>query len=502
MSNNVHELAPEYDVIVVGGGGAGMAAAAQAAQMGARVVVIEKNPALGGTTSMAIGSMSASLSSLQYKAKVYDSHDSHFEDMAKFAGDFVERDNLELRRVYVENSGPTLEWLRNLGIAFFGPMPEPPHTQPRMHNVLPNSSAYSHYLGKEARKHGATILVSTRAIELIQDQDGVTGVQVEHHGETLTLRAKGGVILAAGDFSSSNELKKNYINDLAALVPGINRASTGDGIRMGVDAGGHVINADLALGPELRFAVPEKKLLLQRIPPNRLVTFAMRTAIRWMPDAIMRPFIMQFATVYLAPSARLFDEGAILINDNGERFTDEREKPWLVLPSQSGGLGYILFNAEHAQTLKSWPKYISTAPGVAYAYLQDYRRNRRDIFHKANSVEEMASKLKVSVEKLRDSINSAREDGVNWEPPFVALGPVYSWIVLTEGGLAVDRSTRVLAVDGTPIPGLYAAGSNGQGGLLLEGHGNHVGWAMVSGRLAGMNATKRATDHGSSPTQT
>jgi hypothetical protein len=39
--------------------------------------------------------------------------------------------------------------------------------------------------------------------------------------------------------------------------------------------------------------------------------------------------------------------------------------------------------------------------------------------------------------------------------------------------------------DNNAIPGLYAVGANGQGGLLLGGHGNHIGWALVSGRLAG-----------------
>jgi hypothetical protein len=41
---------------------------------------------------------------------------------------------------------------------------------------------------------------------------------------------------------------------------------------------------------------------------------------------------------------------------------------------------------------------------------------------------------------------------------------------------------------GMPIPGLFGAGSTGQGGLLLEGHGHHLGWAFVSGRIAGRNA--------------
>ncbi|MND06365.1 hypothetical protein D3C83_276970 [compost metagenome] len=47
---------------------------------------------------------------------------------------------------------------------------------------------------------------------------------------------------------------------------------------------------------------------------------------------------------------------------------------------------------------------------------------------------------------------------------------------------------EVVRADGTVIPGLYAAGATGQGGLLLEGHGHHLGWAFISGRIAGRNA--------------
>jgi fumarate reductase flavoprotein subunit len=60
--------------------------------------------------------------------------------------------------------------------------------------------------------------------------------------------------------------------------------------------------------------------------------------------------------------------------------------------------------------------------------------------------------------------------------------------VFSEGGLKIDSQFRVMSREGRPIPGLFAAGSAGQGGLLLEGHGHHLGWAFTSGRLAGRNA--------------
>ena len=47
---------------------------------------------------------------------------------------------------------------------------------------------------------------------------------------------------------------------------------------------------------------------------------------------------------------------------------------------------------------------------------------------------------------------------------------------------------EVLTTAGEPIPGLYAAGSCGQGGVLLAGHGHHLAWAFTSGRIAGVSA--------------
>ena len=79
-------------------------------------------------------------------------------------------------------------------------------------------------------------------------------------------------------------------------------------------------------------------------------------------------------------------------------------------------------------------------------------------------------------------------------PPFYALGPAKAYIIFTNGGLKVTERLEVVNVAGAIIPGLYAAGSNGQGGMLLEGHGHHLGWAFVSGRLAGRHAALLACD--------
>jgi fumarate reductase flavoprotein subunit len=74
------------------------------------------------------------------------------------------------------------------------------------------------------------------------------------------------------------------------------------------------------------------------------------------------------------------------------------------------------------------------------------------------------------------------------KPPFHALGPAKGWIVITEGGLAVNDKLQVLDNDDRPIPGLYAGGTGAQGGMIIWGHGLHICWAVTSGRLAAENA--------------
>jgi succinate dehydrogenase/fumarate reductase flavoprotein subunit len=479
------------DVVVVGGGAAGLATAVQAAQLGAEVILVEKNPRLGGTSALSVGSISASLTDFQRRKGIRDSLAEHYEDMGKFAGDIVHRDNVALRRLYVANTGETVRWLTSLGVAFFGPMPEPPHRHARMHNVLPHSGAYIHWLRKAAVGLGVRIITGTRAERLLREDERVTGVACAGpDGRSSTIRAAYGVVLAAGDFSASAELKTEHLGAEVARVEAINPASTGDGQRLGIEAGGRLRNADLALwGPEMRFVTPPRKLLLQRLPPVRALTVFLQLALRWMPQRLLRPFIMAFATSYLAPSHELYRSGAILVNGNGERFTDETKQPWLDLPNQPDGVGYIVLDARVAALFRKWPKYVSTAPGVAYAFIDDYRRNRKDIFHEADTVEGLAARIRVPADRLAAAMTGTGTlpDGTRrcGQAPFIALGPVKSWIVMTDGGLVIDETMRVLDTEDRPIPGLYAAGSTGQGGLLLQGHGNHLGWAFVSGRLAG-----------------
>ncbi len=482
-----------FDVVVVGGGGTGLMAAWAAAKEGRSVLLLEKGERVGGTTGMSVGTITATATRLQKAAGITDNADDHFEDMAKFAGPLINRDNLELRRLLVDNSRETVEILTDMGVVFVGPLPEPPHRLPRMHAIIPHSSGYIRQVAKACRQVGVEIRTSAPVAELVRENGRVAGVKLKGGGEVSARRS---VILASGDISSSPlEYKSRFMSGPLLDIDGINPLSTGDGQRMGEEAGGVVINGDLAWGPEIRFKAPPNASIISKIPRLPWLARLIGMAMKVMPDAVMRPFLLGFVTTFLAPSQLLFKKGALLVNMRGERFCDESDRPQDHIGRQEGKQAWIILGGEVAGQFREYPNFISTAPGVGYAYLQEYERTRSDIVHKADDLDALAAKIGVPAAALKASVasfNSSRTDGDERQPmmqaPYYALGPAISWIVFSEGGLKVDTQLRALDADGQPIPGLYAAGSAGQGGVLLEGHGHHLGWAFTSGRLAGRHA--------------
>lgn len=493
--------ASEYDVVVVGGGGAGLAAASAAARLGRRVVLLEKNPELGGSTAWSVGSVSATCTPHQIAQGIKDTPQHHWEDLKRFSGELAPRDNSALARVLTENAPEMFRWLLSTGLEFVGPFPEPPHRQPRMHNVLPNSKAFPYLLGRHCRKLGVDIRLNTRAYRLIADSGRIIGVAATLlDGRRCDFIARGGVVLAGGDFSASREMKAKYASEEVAGVDAVNPTSTGDGIRMALEHGAVVVNGDHLRGPIMRFVPPQRPKLIQRLPPLRWLTRAMRWSFDYLPAWLLRPFLMSFLTTALAPSHDLFRHGAILVDTEGLRFADEHNQPDRAAAKRRAGMAFIVFDNLVAERFSTWPNFISTAPAVGYAYLDDYRRTRRDIFHRSGTLAGLAARMEVPRESFETTVadynegkaaHGASERGARPPvavPPFFALGPAKAYIIFTNGGLKVTERLEVVNAAGAIIPGLYAAGSNGQGGMLLEGHGHHLGWAFVSGGIAGRQA--------------
>lgn len=483
------------DVLVIGGGGAGLAAAIEAKSCGASVILLEKNPELGGTTAWSIGSFTATQTPHQFAAGIVDDGpDAHFADMPKFSGPHADRDNPALRRLFVDHANETLRWLMSMGVEFFGPMPEPPHSKARMHNVLPNSKAYIHRLGRHARKIGIDIRCGMRASRFLLDDGRVCGVAADGPGGPVEIEARQ-TVLASGDYAASETLKAKYISDEISRVDAMNPTATGDGHEMAFPLGARVINGDVLSGPNLRFVPPPKESLDRRLPPSRILTKLMKIALQYAPSRILRPFVLRFTTTSMAPELDLFAKGALLVNKTGERIDAPPPKLGLRTAEQPDKIGYVVMDAKLAKLFSSWPNFIATAPGVAYAYFDDFRKTRPDIFFKADSLDELARKTGMDAKALRASVdahNGAGPQNRLETGPFYAMGPAKSYIVLTDGGLAVNERLQLLGEGDRPIPGLWAAGSAGQGGLMLKGHGHHIGWAFTSGRIAGRSAALAA----------
>lgn len=484
------------DVLVIGGGGAGLAAALEAAQLGRNVILLEKNPATGGSTSWSVGSITATNTPHQRRAGITDSADAHFEDLGKHAGALAPRDNLRLRRILADNTSDMMDWLTAMGVVFVGPEEEPPHRVARMHNVVPNSRSFAYHLTRHCRKAGVDIRLNTVTERILLEDNCAVGVAARlADGSEHLFRATQGIVLASGDYSAAPDLKEKLASPEVAPVDAVNPTATGDGHRMALAIGATVVNGDIVRGPIMRFIAPTRPNILQKLPPTRWIAQCIAWSARHLPQWILRPFLMSFLTTAVSPSVDLYREGGILINKRGERFTDELGRPNQDTARQPDRVAWIVFDSAVAAKFSAWPYYISTAPGVAYAYLDDYRRNRPDIFHKADTIAQLAEHMGVPAQALERTLAqyNAGERGKRpalGQGPFYALGPVRSYVVFTDGGLRVNPRLEVLRADGTPIDGLYAAGSAGQGGLLLEGHGHHLGWAFISGRIAGRNAAR------------
>ena len=210
----------------------------------------------------------------------------------------------------------------------------------------------------------------------------------------------------------------------------------------------------------------------------------MKFALTRLPAAITRPLVLRAAMTALAPERALYEEGGILVNRDGKRFADELGLPAEAIARQPGGEAWLVIDARIAQLYERWPHYVSTAPGVAFAYIDDYRKVRPDIFHAAPDAALLARAIGAPADALAATIAASKLSA----GPYVALGPLKAWMLLTHIGLAVTTRFEVLNQAGAAMPGLYAAGGAGQGGFNSIYHGHSLGWAFTSGRLAGRAA--------------
>jgi fumarate reductase flavoprotein subunit len=398
---------PAYDVIVVGGGGSGLAAAVSAAEHGASVLLLEKQPNLGGATGIAVGSLTANRTRLQRQAGIQDSLEAHAEDAAQFAPPEIEaRNNEAMRRFFLSHSAETFEWLSGMGLRFLGPNPEPPNRVARMHNVIPGAKIYIETLYARLLRLGGRVLTSVPVTDLILENGRVIGVVAQVEGQPTRLQATRGVVLAAGDYANAPEIIARFKGDRFKEIEGIFPHAHGDGHLLAERAGARLTNMDVTYGPELRFIAPKARPFQQLLPTRGPLASLIGRLAPLVPDFIMNAMIRRLLVTWQHPENALFDDGAILVNRQGERFCDERVWPdrEIAIARQPDKFCYILLDRRLSERYSQWPHYISTAPRIAYAYAADYLRLRPDVAISAASLEELASQRGLPADTLVETV--------------------------------------------------------------------------------------------------
>ncbi len=477
----------EVDVVVIGFGISGSCAAVTAAEAGARVLVLEKAAAAGGTSAMAGGHFYLGGGTAVQEAT---GHADSAEEMYKYLVAVTEDPELDKIRAYCDGSVEHFNWLEALGFQFErsyypGKVVVPPGTEglsytgnekvwpyceqatpaPRGHSVpvpgeLGGAAMVIDLLLKRAEQLGVAFRYETGATNLVVEDGAVVGVNWKHFTETGAVKAKS-VIIAAGGFAMNPEMVAEYTPALGqerktkhhgTVAPYIlgNPHDDGLGIKLGVSAGGVAKNLDQLF------------ITAAAYPPEILLT-------------------------------------GVIVNKNGERFVAEdsyHSRTSAFVLEQPDQAAYLIVDEAHMQmpemplikfidgweTVAEMEAALGIPAGKLAATLDRYNENA-------------AAGVDPDFHKQPDYI--AAQDTGPWAAFDLTLG-VAMYSGFTMGGLTVSIDGEVLDADGAPISGLYAAGACASN-IARDGKGYasgvQLGEGSFFGRRAGEHAARRAGKH-------
>ncbi|RMF20281.1 MAG: FAD-dependent oxidoreductase [Deltaproteobacteria bacterium] len=456
------------DVIVVGLGCAGAAAAIEAARAGAEVLAVERASAGGGTSSMSGGVIYLGGGTpLQKACGFEDSPEEMFKYLMAACGPRPDEDKI---RVYCEHSVEHYHWLLDQdvpfkpvfyphysgepptddGLVFSGneqahPFCEIARPAPRGHVPQIPGQAGGLLMKKllaSVERHGVTIRSDSRTDGLVLAADGsVVGVRVRTFGESATLRARRGVILAAGGFINNDAMLDLYAPLLKACKFRVGAdGDDGSGIRLGMAAGGAAINMHMG------------SISLPIIPPKKL-------------------------------------QKGILVNRQGQRFINEdayygRLGEYALY--HQGGQAYLVLDNETFERPAIEREIVAVGETVAEV--------ERELGLPEGSLQQTVDLYNRHAENGCDPVFGKAAEWITplVHPPFAALdcttsGSLYA--AFTLGGLRTGIDGEVLTADGDRVPGLYAAGRT-SASLAAPGYasGISIGDGTFFGRRAGRAA--------------
>jgi len=474
------------DVVVCGYGGAGAAAALEARGAGADVLVLERASGGGGSTQMSSCEMYLGGSGGTALQKDLGLEDSTDNMIAYITECFGEHGDPEKIRLYAEGAAAHFDWVESLGVPyrralltdrvvvpesdesllFTGnerawPFTEVAQPVPRGH--VPSKVGdeggrmFMQALMAAVEAAGALIRPDARAVALLQDDTGrVRGVVARIDGEERPIEASRGVILSAGGFVMNRRmLEQHAAHSLAFGEPYGNPWDMGDGIQMGLAAGGNAINMDQCF-----------------------VSFA-----------FYPPASLTYGILVNRQGQRFINEDAYLARLGHYAGQQERQEVYLLVqnedfepshymdpPPPIVGTGDTVAEVEREAGLPEGALQATVAYYNAHA-----ARGEDPLFHKSRDW------LK-PIDKPPYALVSYRPADVKYP-----LGQGPGWLMFTLGGLETLPTGEVLTPQGDIVPGLYAAGRTTAGlPRTARGYasGMSVGDATFFGRLAGRQAAQ------------
>ena len=459
----------DCDVLIVGFGCAGACAAIEAAEAGARVLVVERSGGAGGTSINSGGFLYLGGGTALQKALGYeDSAENMFRYMMAACGPAPDE---ALIAPYCEGSVAHFEWIVKQGVpyraSYFPGNHEPfttddgltysgsehvhPFNQiatpaPRGHapqSIRDKGALFMNCLIAKALDAGIQTAYQSRCDALVIEGDGrVVGAVLSTLEGERTVRARKGVILTAGGFIYNDAMLARYAPELRRCGSKVGtETDDGLGIRLGLAAGGEAIRMDAG------------DVSMALFPPNRLRNgiFVNRHAQRFLNE-----------DVYFGRAGE-----TVLFHQEGRAYliVDEScfERP-AMFPIELAGVG---------ETIAELEAEVGFPTGVLQATVTYYNE------HAARGEDPLFHKLPVWLTPLV-------------KPPFAAVDlraeqPFFT--AFTLGGLRIDAHGRVLGASGNPVPGLYAAGRT-TSGVAKQGYssGMSLGDGSFFSRRAGKHA--------------
>jgi 3-oxo-5alpha-steroid 4-dehydrogenase len=519
-----------YDVIVIGFGAAGAAAAIEAADNGARVLVLDRGYG-GGATALSGGIVYAGAGTDEQRAGGYeDSADNMFAYLRREVGDAVSEATL---RRFCEQSPAMIDWLKAQGVPFRGgpvssyktsyptdafylyysgnekahPYLEHARPAPRGHRVVAPGMSSGRVLFERLRKSalskGVTFVPLARVHGLITNDDGgVSGVRYrvmprthpharQHKALTKATGKVGNWLpgLVTGVVARAERLWADAAEPAEAYAGAVVLA-----------AGGFIYNRDW----------------IQEFAPAFLDISPLGTAgddgsgIALGVEAGGCTAKMGNVTAwrFLAPPSA-FLEG-LSVGLDGRRIANEDlygATHGDVMMRRFAGHGRVIYDA------RTWRKVRAQINDQTQVFQRLQLMYLLTVGHKkAASIEELAVKngidpagLRRTVDDYHAGIRSQTGDPAHKDRelcPEMSTGPYYSIDIsadasmfypipgLTLGGLVVDEDTgAVRRPDGEAVPGLFAAGRNAVG-ICSNSYVSGLSLAdcIFSGRRAGRRA--------------